>query len=209
MRFLSLLLLLAACNYHLLNEDIADGGELIEVPYVRGDIGGLLTDHLVREVARSGLFTYAHGSGKLSLQVEILSDESMEIGYQYDRKDATGCRDKNILPSETRRIIVAKVTLIDTLSGQPLIAPYEIQAYSEYDYANPSSINELAFIDSCCTCRSSLKFSLGQFDSIDSAEDNALSPLFRRLAHEIMISLSKRYVENSRSQAAYFPSNAS
>ncbi len=161
----------------------------IAVPYVQGDFEGKLTDSLVQEITSSGLFKYANWTSTYRLDISIDSDHNEKIGYQYDRDLCTGTLQQNLLSSEGRRTITAKVLLFHQGSEKPILGPYKVTAYSEYDYINPNSINELSFCDPQCMRQVTLDFTLGQLDSRDSAQDNALVPLYHDLAHNIVQSL--------------------
>lgn len=191
--FLFVFLVFSSCSYkyNLQNEF---EGKSINIPYVEGDIDGQLTEALVYHLSASGLFEYKHGSSDYKLQVIVQSLTNDKIGYKRDRyKD--GETRKNLMPIENRENISVEVLLKSNLSGKSVWGPKIITADIDYDYSEQDSLKDLAFIDSHGEKYTILSYSLGQMESIYSAQDSALRPLYNRLAKNIVSALMGEFGE--------------
>ncbi|MES2344352.1 MAG: hypothetical protein V4494_00225 [Chlamydiota bacterium] len=186
MKVLFFLLLLAGCGYSFQEKENPLAGRTITVPYIEGDFEGKFTDELIRGLAASGAFRPLQKDGDLLLKVKVISIVNTKIGYRHHRDDTTGRIRKRLMPTEDRRIIKAEIMLIDQISGAVLIGPEMVIASAEYDYVDPDSIRELGFIDAEGRPRVVLDFSLGQLDSIEGAQDDVNTPLFRLLSQKII-----------------------
>lgn len=163
-------LLTTSCGWHLANQYGRE--HTVSVPYVSGDSDGLLTSNLVKEVEKQGAFRYVQDGGSLTLQVEILDTKSENIGYRFDPQKLFDKKHKTI-PSETRKKILAKVTLVNSATQAVVLGPAYILSASEFDhqYYNLShNIN---------------RFSLGQLTDIDTTSDVVDIPLYRQLSQDI------------------------
>ena len=179
--------LFTSCGYRFNAGDSLYHGKTISVPYVKGDTtDGQLTIALIQALGDSGEFTYVHAGGNLILKVSIIHDEKEKIGYRYDRHAISGKLEKNLVPTEGRRVIKAEVSLLDGVSEQTMMGPVIVFASAEYDYVDSDNLHDLSFITEQGFRETVLNFSLGQLDSIEGAEDNALDPLYRRLAQKIV-----------------------
>ncbi|HSX03137.1 MAG TPA: hypothetical protein VLG76_00220 [Rhabdochlamydiaceae bacterium] len=183
--FLVLLLILtSSCGYRF--ERGFEGRRTISVPYVQGDFEGNFTDALVRAVSQSGAFEYERTCGRLSLEVVVQSDDSERVGFRHDRSNSTNKLRKNIIGVENRRTLCAQVTLIDTVTEEIILGPYSVKDSLVFDYLNENSPEDTSFIDSAGIRETSIAFSLGQLDSKDFAEKDALYPLYQKLAQKII-----------------------
>jgi len=180
-RYLILLNLffLTSCGYH--TED--SNSRTISIPYVKGDQEGLLTDALVKAVSLSNQFTYAKGA-ELTLEAEIVYDRTEHIGWKYDRKPTSGERINRLVPSEDRREVTIRFSLISERSGKVIYGPTEVTADSAFDFVDSDSSLDTSFITPSGRRSSALFFSLGQLDSAEGAKHAALTPLYRKLAHK-------------------------
>jgi hypothetical protein len=179
LRFLFLSLLTTSCGWHLSNEFSQEQQLSISVPYVYGDHDGALTTALVSEIEKQGSFSYAQEGGQFTLNVELVDSRSDNIGFRYDPKKLENGKRKTI-PSETRRKVLAKVTVVDSLSQKVCMGPSYILGSTEFDheYYNLShNIN---------------RFSLGQLTDIDTTYDVVSIPLYRALSRDIAA-----YLENN------------
>jgi hypothetical protein len=182
-----LVTLVTGCNYRFEGKQSSVfSGTTISVPYIKGDFKGMLTDEVIRQLAASGQFTPVQSDGALLLKVTILSNSNQKIGYRHHRDDTTGRIRKRLMPTEDRCTITAEVMLFDEITDTLLIGPEVVSASGEYDYVDPDSIRELAFIDAQGRERVVLDFSLGQLDSIEGAQDDVAAPVFRALAQKII-----------------------
>ncbi len=183
MKRLLSLLLLCSCGYHFTDDDKKIS---VEVPYVRGDFEGMLTGHLIRELETSGEYEYTSRSGDQILKVSIAGDGSEIIGWKHDRKVKSGKVEHNLIAVENRRTITADVTLIDTLSEKILLGPISVVAWADYDYSDVNSLRQLSFFPKPGKRVSVFDFSMGQLDSVEGAQDDAITPLYRELARKIV-----------------------
>jgi hypothetical protein len=176
--------LLAACGYHLdgQHEEI----HTINIPYIKGDTEGQLTNALICEISQSGLFEYVKEGGSFTLLVSLLSDDNEKIGFRYDRHDISGKRAKNLVTTEGRRILTAEVSLIEEGSLEEIVKPTTVSAGEDYDFIGAHSLRDLSFINSKGKRIPVTSFSLGQLDSIEGAQDDVATPLHRHLAQKIV-----------------------
>ncbi len=178
--------LLSSCGYRFNDEDPTYQSKTISIPFVKGDTtDGQLTAALVREISTSGRFQYVGHDAHLTLQVVIVQDDKEKIGYRYDRHPISGKLRHNLVPTEGRRVLKTEVTLIDNITQKILVGPVFVTAMAEYDYVNSDNVYDLSFITPNGKRETVLNFSLGQLDSIEGAEDNALDPLYRSMALKI------------------------
>lgn len=169
---LTVLVLCCSCGYHLGGGDLVRKYHSINVPYVEGDLEGILTDSLIKELTTRGGFQYCRSGGMLTLCVELIDFREENIGFRYDR-EADDTLTKNVIPAETRLKGLAEVTIIDNCSGCCILGPDLVSAFIEYDhdyYSNHGGANV---------------FSLGQLNDIELAQKVAYRPMFRKLARAI------------------------
>lgn len=180
---LALLILLASCGYRIDGKDAIT----VSVPYVKNDFEGELTDALVRALSRTANFRYEPSGGDWTLQVNICSQTNDRIGYRYDRDPTTGELRTNILGTENRKEITAEVCVVKTSTGELILGPQKIKASADYDYDDPNSLVDLSFINPETSRRTtSIQFSLGQLDSVGTAGEDAIYPIYRLLAQQIV-----------------------
>jgi len=180
--------LLSSCGYHLgrsANSEIIS----VEVPYVEEDMYGLLTNELVKSITNSSVMHYQSNNADYELRVKILTNATDKIGYKYDTNNE-GQRTKNIRPTEGRCSLIAEVQLINLKTREIKFGPLKVTSDSEFDYVDQDSLNDLSFIDPLGNRTTVLSFSLGQLESIDSAREAALKPLFEQLAKKIVDAIS-------------------
>lgn len=175
---------LTACGYRFSSSENSDP-ITISVPYIKGDTtDGKLTDAIARAVSNSSKFLFVSGHSMRILKVALIQDEREKIGYRYDRHPISGKLQHNLVPTEVRRIIRAEVTVLDGISEEIMLGPVIVTASSEFDYVNSDNLHDLTFFNNG-KLETVLNFSLGQLDSIEGAEDNALDPLYSELAEKI------------------------
>lgn len=174
-----LLLAIPSCGWHLSENYIATNKPTLSIPYVTGDNDGLLTAALVEQIEKQGKFRYVSDQGgDFTLKVEILQSKSMHIGFRKDPKKLPDKHHK-LIPNETRRKLLSKVLIINTLSQETLLGPAYIIGSCDFDHQYYSLNNDIN------------KFSLGQLTDIDTAYDVVDIPLHRDLARNISY-----YLEN-------------
>lgn len=182
--FLSLFLLIfSSCGYHV------GGGEhwTVSVPYVIGDQEGALTDALIATLSKTPNFRYVHGmNGDLLLRAKIVSCNDDRIGYKYDRDPKSGRRRDNVIGIENRRIVAVEIRIEETCSGKTILGPQVVQGFTDYDYVNQKSLQDLSFIDEKGKRVTSVAFSLGQLDSVGAAGVDANRPIYSDIAEKIV-----------------------
>lgn len=173
LRFLILTAFLPSCHYHFGHGELALQYATISVPYVEGDTDGSLTAEIIKKISTSGAFRYVSCDGDLLLKIKIQEIEDSNIGYRYDRKRNNHLK-HSIIPSESRFVIYAEVTVLDGKKNEIVRGPILIRAGLDFDYDYYKVQHEANV------------FSLGQLNDVDSARDAARSPLNSRLAENIV-----------------------
>ena len=183
--FLFLLIGLCSCGYRF---DGVERSEIksITVPYVKGDIDGQLTTELIRKLTVSGNFECVKSGGEWLLDIKLINQGTERIGYRYLRQHPSDKREKNLIGTENRTHIAAQVFVINSGNSEVILGPFVVQSEIDFDYVDPSSLSDLAFINSNGEKETSIQFSLGQLDSIEGAQDSSLNPVYGKLAQKIV-----------------------
>lgn len=181
-----IVLFCSSCGYHVDDDESLTTSLTLSVPYFSGDKDGALTDAVIKALALSGKFNYSNHESALTLEGKILQDTCENIGYQYDRNPISGTRKNRLIPNEGRRDIMVQITVIDNFSKKIICGPFNISAYSDYDFVDSDSLQDASFVDRKGMRDSALFFSLGQLDSMDGAMAASQAPLHRRLAIKIV-----------------------
>ncbi len=170
---------LVSCGYQWAGER-----PTISIPYVIGDADGSLTQEIARAIALSGVGVVEQWGAKYCLQVSIAKADRETIGYRRDRQQIDGKSRKQLLAAERRKILKVEASLYE---GKELVkGPFHIEAYSDYDYVDGDSIQDLEFIGPNGALQVVLPFSLGQLEPSESAEEAAMRPLNVHLARKIV-----------------------
>lgn len=184
---LGCLCVLCSCGYRLEDdESFEDKVTTINIPYAKGDVQGILTNELIRQISSSGYFVYVREGGALTLNVNIISDMTSKIGWRFDRNEKTCKRTNHLQPTEARRYITAEISLFDEGSLTEIIKPTLVNAFFDYDFIGTHSLCDLSFIDQHGHRQTVTAFSLGQLDSVEGATDDVAVPLYRLLAQKIV-----------------------
>lgn len=145
------------------------------VPYVEGDKDGLLTSAIIRQISARGDFEYLCDGGDLILKVVVVDLSEENIGFRYDRnKEGHISKYRDIIPTETRLIALAEVSVMEACSGVIVLGPVRLTASVDFDhdyYFSRDGVNT---------------FSLGQLSDIDAALDAVRRPLNEALARKIV-----------------------
>ena len=180
---LCLILLMSSCGYHF----VGDGEQkTVTIPYVIGDVEGQLTNALIRQFSSTTQFAYHPSHGQLMLKVNLLEDTNDKIGFRYERQEFTGKIKKHLFPTENRRTLKAEVSLIACSTDDCVFGPVVISAHADYDYIDEGSLYDLTCVSPSGKLTPILAFSEGQLDSIEGAQDDVLTPLYRKLAQNIL-----------------------
>lgn len=178
-----LLSLLSACGYRF----DTSAPITVSIPYVVGDNEGAMTNALISALSNSSNFRYTTGKGDWILKAKITGSIHDRIGYRYDRDPKSGKLRDNVIGIENRRAITLEVSVIDANSEHQILGPQILQATADYDYVDPNSLQDLSFIDPSTGSRlTSIAFSLGQLDSVGSAGEDVMYPIYQKLAQKIV-----------------------
>ncbi len=172
----------SSCSYRLADSTDADKKLTVSIPYVQGDYDGTLTSQLVETLQNAGGFQYVNEGGALLLHVKVIERKSDDIGFRYEPKRYTRGI-KKLIPDETRRKILAEVTVVQANTNLTLLGPVYILGSCDFDHQNYSQDNDINV------------FSLGQLADIDTAYDVVSIPLYRNLAQEITQYLQNHYAQ--------------
>ena len=171
--FLSALALLAGCGYKLNTVPTLNDAPAISIPYVQGDEDGQLTAALIHQISISGEYAYRSCGGEYVLEAKIIDYTYENIGFRYDRTKRN-CLEDYIIPVEMREGILLEVQLVAACSGEILLGPSRLYTDLEYDHGYYSIRDKVNVT------------SLGQLTDIDSAEDAAKTPLYRKIAEKVV-----------------------
>lgn len=144
----------------------------MQVPMVKGDIDGSLTQLVVKELAQRGCRIDQAKACNLVLHVDLIEIRDEEIGFRYDR-NKKGEMTHSIIPVETRVFAKAEVYLEDGCKGCTVLGPVRIEAWHDYDndyYYSQNGVNV---------------FSLGELSDYETAKEAAKIPLYRALSRKI------------------------
>lgn len=162
-----------SCHYQFGHGELASKYTTISVPYAEGDLDGSLTADVIKKISSSGAFRYAACEGELLLKIKVVETKDLNIGYRYDRKRDDELK-HSIIPSESRFVIFAEVSIIDNSKNELVRGPILIRASLDFDYDYYKVQHEANV------------FSLGQLNDVDSARDAARHPLNSKLAENIV-----------------------
>lgn len=179
-----LFLFLSSCSYHLGRSSNLENISVC-VPYIRDDFSGLFTNEIIKQVSNSAQLSYNISNADYILDIKIIDNSTKQIGYKYDRNNQN-IRQNNLRATEGRQEVTALVRLIDKRTNVDKFGPYRVKASSEFDYVDQDSLNDLSFIDANNQRTTVLSFSLGQLESIESAKQATLKPLYAKLAKKIV-----------------------
>lgn len=167
------LCLLPGCQYQFGRGELSEKYSTISVPYAVGDTDGDLTTEVVKRIGLSGALRYVACDGELTLEIEVVDTEDLNIGYRYDRKRNDKLKHA-IVPTESRQTIIAKVSVMDNRKNETILGPALIRTSLDFDY-DYYKIQHGANV-----------FSLGQVSDIESAYDAVRHPLNVQLAERIV-----------------------
>ncbi len=179
---------MTSCGYHTA---ASDDKTTISIPYVTGDAQGQLTAELIRQLSNSNIYDFVRSDGDLILKVTLVGDKNDIVGFQYDLTTKKGKIERNLMAQENRRTLTAQVILTRGSTEEVVMGPVNIIATTDYDYIDVNSLKEVSFINPHGKREKTINFSLGQLDSIEGAQDAALTPVYRQLAQKIVIALQR------------------
>ncbi|MCP5492423.1 MAG: hypothetical protein H7A40_05210 [Chlamydiales bacterium] len=179
---IAIALILSGCGYRLATPGVAADYPQVSVPYVEGDISGVLTAALVRELNARGRFATTD-KARYTLHAKIIQNENEQIGWRFDRQGTNAKRISRLRPVESKRIMTVQVSIEDNTSGKLVFGPSKVSADVDYDYVNFDTISDLAFTPpGGGPLVSVLSYSLGQLDAVEDAQTVSLAPLYQKLS---------------------------
>ncbi len=182
---------LVGCGYRWQPEYPQAQRPTITVPFAAGDEDGCLTAEIIRALGSSGLADVLSSGGDYQLRVSVLSNSSENIGFRQDPQKIDGKEKKTLLASEGRRAMAIEAALYQ--EEKVVYGPYQIFADAEYDYVDGDSFRDLTFLNPAGTLVTVLPFSLGQLESIESAQEATTKPLYRQIAQKIVDAISSEW----------------
>jgi hypothetical protein len=151
---------------------------------VKGDDDGSLTSAIIRAFSSTGLVDVVSCGGDYELEVKILALADENIGFRTDPQKVDGKVRRNLLACEARTAMTVEAGLYD--HGKIVYGPYVITTDAEYDFVDGDSVRDLTFTDQRGKFLTVLPFSLGQLESVESAQVAAKNPLYLRISQKIV-----------------------
>lgn len=162
----------SSCGYQMGTGEAVSPYRTVQVPLVKGDIDGSLTQEVVKELAQRGCAISQANTCSLILHINLLEIWDEDIGFRYDR-NKKGELTHSIVPVETRVFAKAEVYLEDGRQSCTLLGPVRIEAWHDYDndyYYSQNGVNV---------------FSLGELSDYETSKEAAKRPLYRALSRKI------------------------
>lgn len=188
LRFFPLIwiLICSSCGYRWANHEEST----LSLPYIQGDRYGIFTSMLIRQINESSKLRYNNFDGDYLLKVCIVEISHDQIGYRRDFLEENGILQDNIRPTEERKNMKVEIQVLKTDTQEVVLGPAIIAAYADYDYLDQDALQDLAFFDPATGPTTVLQFSLGQLETIESAQEASLIPLFQLLSQKIVNALN-------------------
>lgn len=171
--FCLLTLLCTACGFHWGRGALADDLNTVSIPYVDGDLDGILTAEVTKRMAEWGGLDYRHRHGDLTLQLTLKKTNKRAIGYRFDRSGKGRIKER-LVPVEERLLGRLEILLINNRTGETLLGPTEIEASADLDH------------DYYTIMSGAHTFSLGQLADSDLAREMAMRVLYENLADQVV-----------------------
>ena len=183
------LFLLVGCGYKFENHKNLS----IQVPYIEGDKTGFLTNKITEGLANSGIFYLKSKNAKYSLVGRVISDSADTIGYRRDRH-RDGMVKKNVVPTESRVNLQLEVKILS--DSNVVFGPKIFSDFANCDFVDEDSLNDLSFINKDGNRQTVLSFSLGQLESVKTAQNAARDNMYRKIAIKIVDLLACEFLNN-------------
>jgi hypothetical protein len=158
----------------------------VAIPFVSGDEQGVLTAEIASALADAGLARISSQNPQYRLHVSILKQNNETIGFRRDQQKVHAGVKKNLLATEGRRYLETEVIFYRGDTDEIAWGPYHLKTDANYDYVDGDSIQDLTFFSPAGVLTPVLPFSLGQLESIESAQEAATLVLYRRLAKKVV-----------------------
>lgn len=155
----------------------------VSFPFVEGDTSGQLTQELVHAFYENPWFQYKNQAGDIQLHLKIISLNTEITGY---RKDSLKGEKKYLRPIEGKSRVGIEVKAFSMGCTEPLFPPFQVVSEIDFDYVDGNASSDLSFVDLEGKKETVLRFSLGQLEPKDSAEEACLLPLYHDLAQKMV-----------------------
>lgn len=162
--------LLSSCGYRFGEPSNLVSGRSVALPYIDGDQEGVLTGMLARALVERGV-CITDCDADLTLCVCLFSPRDENIGFTYAVRK--GVRQKFTVANEARLSVVAKVSIVDSCTGDTLYGPVKVHEWVDYDFEP-----DLSSFDFHAK-------SLGQLEVHNLATQAAYRPLYEKLAQNL------------------------
>ncbi|OGN61419.1 MAG: hypothetical protein A3F09_03465 [Chlamydiae bacterium RIFCSPHIGHO2_12_FULL_49_11] len=180
----------SCASYHMVGCKDNEGPISLATSVLTHDDSGIFRQLLAKEIAASRAFTYEHRAPYV-LSLKRVEDKVDVIGYMWDRDPISGALQDRLYPSEERRLLEYEVSVIARGTGKNLIEPFVVEVESDYDFVNPTSLQNIEFTSPPGQTRSVLQFSLGQLDSEEGARTQSFITEYQKLAKKIVAGLAR------------------
>jgi hypothetical protein len=178
------LLFLTGCGYRW-HYDYPDGTRpTLMVPFIPGDDEALLTSEIISYIDASGIFDIVPKGGDYRLEICLKGGGNTQIGYRRDPQKIKGLTKKNLVSSEGRRAFAVEACLYRGNTKELAFGPYSLTVDADYD---------LTFITKLGVLEEVLPFSLGQLESIESAQEAVQRALYRSISQKIVDVISAEW----------------
>ncbi len=188
-----LLLLLTSCGYRWHYDYPTAHRPTLMVPFIQGDEETLLTSEIISSLDASGVVDIVPRSGDYRLEISLKDVANSQIGYRYDPQKINGEIKKNLLASEGRKTLTIEAKIYQGNTQDLAFGPFLLKADADYDYVDGDSYQDLTFVSSSGAVIEILPFSLGQLESIESAQEAVQRALYRNIAEKIVDVISAEW----------------
>lgn len=187
------MLLFSGCGYRW-HYDYPEGTRpTLAVPFIVGDEEALLTSEIISYIDASGIVDVVANKGDYRLEVAMNNWNNSQIGYRRDAHQINGKAKKNLVASEGRRSLTVEATVYRGETKEIAFGPYTISVDADYDYVDGDSFKDLTFVSSSGALVEVLPFSLGQLESIESAQEVVQRALYRKISQKIVDVISAEW----------------
>ena len=184
------LLFLTSCGYRWEYDFPEEKKPTIVVPFIKNDDDGILTSEIAISLKTAGLAHVDPCNGDFRLEVSIDKIANEQIGYRRDPQKIRNKIKKNLTSSEGRRTLEVTIKMVRCDTNQLVWGPCHLQADSSYDFVDGDSFQDLTFSSPPIEV---LPFSLGQLESVESAQEAATQSLYRMMGKKIVDMISSQW----------------
>jgi hypothetical protein len=158
---------------------------------IEGDYDGELSKVLGEAIESSGLAFTTSYKGDYELALKLLDSRFEPIGFKRDQLAIKEESKLNLSANEERLIVSFSLSLIG--ANLQNLGPFYFSCYSDYDFVEADSLDDLTFIDSSGNRKNVLTLSLGQLDSLESARESAWNSVCYQVAQKVVDVISSTW----------------